>query len=579
MDVGWAFTDGILFTFPIGAYVPADGYALVVQTDPAAFRTEHGIPESVNIYGPFEAPPEAPGIPTALANDGERLALSRPGEPEIANPPPGQTKPYVPYIEIEKITYEDSPPWDVRADGGGFTLARIDPDAYIDDVVNWPPSTSGGTPGAANTDFDFTPPTVPSNVYAIVLDPDEIRIAWSASTDPESGVRHYVVYRNGVPINQTSDTFLVDGSVAPSVPYAYQISAVNVDYFESALSTPAVEARILSADVVATPGGTSVSVRFSEAVDQASAENASGYTITYDGGASELDVLDADLQPDTVTVLLTLDGSLAPTVPYRLTVRGVQAAVDGTPVAPNCYITFQRYEGGSGTILRQWWTNIPGTAVSDLTGHIDYPANPDGQDEVNLFEIPTNWGTHYGTRVRGYVHPFVTGEYTFWIASDDNSELWLNVSGEDPAGATLIASVPSCTASQEWDKFPEQQSVEIYLEVGSRYYIEAIQKEGSGDDNLAVAWTLPGENPDDNGPIPGDYLSPFVQEPLPLVGISATDDQADEQDAADTGTFTIERDAADPDPLTVHYLVSGADDADYEEVLSGHVIIPADETS
>ncbi|MEA3367944.1 MAG: lamin tail domain-containing protein, partial [Planctomycetota bacterium] len=48
------FTDGIAFTFPAGAYVPADGYALVVQTDPAAFRTEHGIPESVNIYGPYD---------------------------------------------------------------------------------------------------------------------------------------------------------------------------------------------------------------------------------------------------------------------------------------------------------------------------------------------------------------------------------------------------------------------------------------------------------------------------------------------------------------------------------------------
>ncbi|MEA3367616.1 MAG: lamin tail domain-containing protein, partial [Planctomycetota bacterium] len=138
MDVGWAFTDGILFTFPIGACVPADGYALVVQTDPAAFRTEHGIPESVNIYGPYDL---------NLANDGERVALSRPGEPEIANPPPGQTAPYVPYIEIEKITYEDSPPWPIRADGDGSALARIDPDAYIDDVLNWPPSTTGGTPG------------------------------------------------------------------------------------------------------------------------------------------------------------------------------------------------------------------------------------------------------------------------------------------------------------------------------------------------------------------------------------------------------------------------------------------------
>jgi hypothetical protein len=579
MDVGWKFTDGIAFTFPVGAYVPAGGYALVVQTDPDAFRSEFSIPTSVPIYGPFEAPPDDPGNPTRLANDGERLALSRPGKPEINQPPPGETAPYVPYIEIEKITYEDSPPWDTRADGGGFTLARINPDAYIDDVTNWPPSTSGGTPGAENADFDLTPPSVPSGVDAVVVGPAAIEVTWSASSDPESGVRHYVVYRDGVPVNTTTDTSLFDATVQPSVPYTYQVSAVNLDYVESVLSTPPVEARILAAEVVSTPGGAAVGVRFSEAVSAATAEHLANYTITYDGGASEVPITAADLQADDVTVLLTLGESLVADEYYLLTVTGVEAAADGTPIAPDSEISFQNYMAGTGTILREWWLNIPGTAVADLTGHIDYPDNPDGQDEVTSFEIPLEWNAdNYGTRMRGYLHPATTGDYTFWLSSDDNARLWLNDEGDDPAGADLVAEVPGWTDSREWDKYPGQQSIAIHLEAGSRYYIEALQKEGTGGDNLAVAWTLPGETPDDNGPIPGDVLSPWVEEPKPVIGITATDAAADEQ-GQDPGAFTVWRDAAAPDPLVVHYVVSGASAADHEEPLSGQVTIPVDEAS
>jgi hypothetical protein len=577
MDVGWAFTDGIRFTFPVGAYVPADGYALVVQADPDAFRTEHGIPSSVPVYGPFEAPPDDPGNPSRLANDGERLALSRPGDPEVASPPPGETAPYVPYIEIEKLTYNDSPPWDVRADGGGYTLARIDPDAYIDDATNWPPSTSGGTPGAENTDFDFTPPSVPTGVGADVVSPDEIRVDWFAASDPETGILYYVVYRDGVPINVTEETFLVDATAQPSVTYAYEVSAVNLDYMESARSAPPAEARIVSAEVVATPGGDTVSVRFSEAVTQASSQDLGAYTVSYDGGAGEIDVLDADRQADGVTVLLTLAQPLTAGELYVLSIRGVQAESDRTPVAPDCDLPFQRFEGGSGTILRQWWTGIPGTAISDLTGHIDYPENPDGEDELTLLETPGDWGSDYGTRVVGYVHAPVTGSYTFWIASDDASELWLSTD-ETPANKVRIAHVDGWTAPRDWDDPDATPSDPVVLELGCRYYIEVLHKEGSGGDHLAVAWTLPGENPDDNGPIPGDYLSPFLVEPLPVVSITAADADADEQ-GQDTATFTIARDIAGPDPLVVRYLVSGASDGDYQELLPGTVAIPAFETS
>ena len=159
----------------------------------------------------------------------------------------------------------------------------------------------------------------------------------------------------------------------------------------------------------------------------------------------------------------------------------------------------------TGQILREWWTGITGKRISALTGHADYPLNPTGSDLLTQFEAPTNWTNHYGNRVRGYIHPPTTGDYTFWIASDDESELWLSTD-EFASSAVLIAHVPSWTYPREWMKLPEQQSVTIPLQAGQKYYIEALHKEGPLLDNLSVAWQGPGLS---QQVIDGAFLSAF----------------------------------------------------------------------
>ncbi|MCB9157603.1 MAG: NPCBM/NEW2 domain-containing protein, partial [Caldilineaceae bacterium] len=101
---------------------------------------------------------------------------------------------------------------------------------------------------------------------------------------------------------------------------------------------------------------------------------------------------------------------------------------------------------------------------------------------------------NYGVRIRGYVAPPRTGSYTFWIASDDNSELWFTTIGSDstnPSLAQKLAWVKGATDIQQWDKYPEQQSSSIFLEAGKLYYIEALHKEGSGADYISAAWSGP----------------------------------------------------------------------------------------
>lgn len=157
---------------------------------------------------------------------------------------------------------------------------------------------------------------------------------------------------------------------------------------------------------------------------------------------------------------------------------------------------------GTGTISRDVWKGIAGYPLST----VPWNTIPDESDEVNVFEIPTDAGEHYGTRLRGYICPPQTGNYTFWISSDDFGELWLS-KDDDRDNINLIANVPGWTMPRVWDKYPEQKSVEVYLEEGQRYYVEAYMKEHQGLDNLAVGWQMPDGTLE--RPIVGTHLSPW----------------------------------------------------------------------
>jgi hypothetical protein len=162
---------------------------------------------------------------------------------------------------------------------------------------------------------------------------------------------------------------------------------------------------------------------------------------------------------------------------------------------------------GMGRITREVWTGITGNYVSNLTSHPLYPDSPNIRDEITSFEGPVDWAHNYGTRIHGFLTPAETGSYTFWIASDDYSELWLS-SNSNPANQVKIAEVAGWTNSREWDKFAGQESSPVALTTGQAYYIKVLHKEGTGGDNIAVAWQLDGSCKE-REVISGSYLCPY----------------------------------------------------------------------
>ena len=69
---------------------------------------------------------------------------------------------------------------------------------------------------------------------------------------------------------------------------------------------------------------------------------------------------------------------------------------------------------------------IEGKVSPYFTAFPDYPDRPSGREIANSFEAPTDWAKHYLTRMRGFLRPPADGEYTFWVAADDEAELFLS---------------------------------------------------------------------------------------------------------------------------------------------------------
>jgi hypothetical protein len=144
-------------------------------------------------------------------------------------------------------------------------------------------------------------------------------------------------------------------------------------------------------------------------------------------------------------------------------------------------------------ITQEVWTGFSTqlSSIDELRNDPRYPNNPSSVATLSQFETPTNWAEGYGQRVRGFVKPSVSGAYRFWIASDDNSELWLSTNGNS-ANAVKIAHVTDINvAPRNWDTTPTQASASINLVAGQTYYIEAMHVEGYGGDHLSVAWQPP----------------------------------------------------------------------------------------
>jgi hypothetical protein len=171
--------------------------------------------------------------------------------------------------------------------------------------------------------------------------------------------------------------------------------------------------------------------------------------------------------------------------PFRQTFRWFLQGMTHEAIPGAVLATFP--DAKPGGVTREVWKGAGGGSVTDLTASPRFAGPPDATTVLGRFETPTDEDDNYGDRIRGYVCPAATGDYTFWLASDDGGELWLSPD-EDPAHRERIAWVAGWTGPRQVEAASQQSRV-IHLEAGKRYYVETLHAEGGGGDHLSVAWS------------------------------------------------------------------------------------------
>ena len=174
-----------------------------------------------------------------------------------------------------------------------------------------------------------------------------------------------------------------------------------------------------------------------------------------------------------------------------------------------------------------------GTAVADLTGNAKFPDSPDITTYPTYFEAyatgdintpPANdVYSNSGGQIVGYFYPPTTGDYIFYISSDDGGNLYLSPDSSsankkliaqeagwsNPRNYTTVGGTSTvedkCSQTfiaTEWPTKDPAGGAKITLTANQPYYIEALFKEGGGGDNLSVSI-------DGVLPIAGTYLASF----------------------------------------------------------------------
>ncbi|WP_183362113.1 fibronectin type III domain-containing protein [Geomonas limicola] len=105
---------------------------------------------------------------------------------------------------------------------------------------------AGTTPVTVPVVSDTTPASAPASVTATAVSSTQVSVTWTASSDAESGIANYIIYRSvnsgafeQLAVLAGSATSYLDTSAAPQTAYQYKMTAVNGTGLTSAYSNVA----------------------------------------------------------------------------------------------------------------------------------------------------------------------------------------------------------------------------------------------------------------------------------------------------------------------------------------------------
>lgn len=214
----------------------------------------------------------------------------------------------------------------------------------------------------------------------------------------------------------------------------------------------------------------------------------------FDASDNALGVGGVTINPDGAGVTLTLGSPMAENTVYRVQIGGTGGDIidlAGNVLTPT-NVTIRSWVSSdcAGVLFEAYDTAIPNvaasTAIIALTSNPNYPNNPRETYHLNAFTSVAAPGYEngqagakddYGVRMRAVFIPPSSGNWVFYISSDDAGQIFLNPNGPGAGGKIMIQNETGCC-----NPYATHASAPYPLVAGQGYYLEMLYKEGIGGD-------------------------------------------------------------------------------------------------
>ena len=277
---------------------------------------------------------------------------------------------------------------------------------------------------ASATTLDATGPSTPTDLAATPTGTDQIGLTWTASSDPESGIAGYRIYRGGSQVGQTNQLSFTDTGLSPSTEYEYRVRAVNGDGLQSELSSPATATTLDATppttpqDLVATPVGTE-RIDLTWTASQDPETGVAGYRVFRDGS-----------EVGTTTQAVYQDDGLSPATEYDYYVVAVNG--EGLESQPSTAASARTFDGTGPTTP----TDLTATAVGTDRINLGWSPAEDPESGIASYKVFRDGLEVAATGETAYqdsgLDPATTYEYRVSAVNGDGLQGGLS----DPAQAT-----------------------------------------------------------------------------------------------------------------------------------------------
>lgn len=352
------------------------------------------------------------------------------------------------------------------------------------------------------------------DAFAIKLDPDgqsALYCTYLGGTEGATG--------HAIATDRFGNAFIAGPTASTNFPTHNALQTAYAggptDGFLTCLSAVDVEAPTI-VDVGNYGASNVVLITFSEAIHPMSATNPVNYRL--DKGVT---VVTATMGTTSRTVRLETSG-LTPGTVYTLTTDGVSdRAPAPNRIAPDSTVAFQAMELYRGFLAQDTFNVVtPDGSLLNFTNHPQFPNQPLSTTLLQEFETLPNSVIQQGVRLRGWLVPPVSGDYTFFLCGGSQAALFVS-RDELPLNRVQLA-LESCgfgcggSGPRHWNHvvpgyplgLPAHVSLPVRFEAGQAYYVEVLAAS-SGANLVGLAWRGPGQPAVRNGdpPITGAQLA------------------------------------------------------------------------